>query len=198
MFKKLVSWFKGLFSSSKVEIDEVKVDEYISKQPTNVNVRMVEVGTKPIDKPLGDKEVVTAVNTKENTVKVAEIVQDDSKVVIKQGKTLNDKLKEVELPAYAKGRKLPPKAKKEFIKRSRSNGRPMSVSSPSRPVHQDSDDILNIATVAGISTAIVTSGSSSYRSDDNCNYTSSYSSSSSYGGSDSYSSCDSGSSCSCD
>jgi hypothetical protein len=145
MIKKFVAWVKALFAPAK--IDDVKVDEYIAKQsrrthdesdvvlkatvkgdevtftkPQTVNqVRFTKPETRPLDDQLNDNQVVVAVDLAEQTKRVVTVEARSTVREIPVHKTppkpLNEQLKGVELPAYAKGKTLPPKAKREYIKR---------------------------------------------------------------------------------
>ncbi|AFH20925.1 hypothetical protein CL97_gp041 [Cronobacter phage CR9] len=145
MIKKFVAWVKALFAPAK--IDDVKVDEYIAKQsrrthdesdvvlkatvkgdevtftkPQTVNqVRFTKPETRPLDDQLNDNQVVVAVDLAEQTKRVVTVearsTVRDTPVQKTPPKPLNEQLKGVELPAYAKGKTLPPKAKREYIKR---------------------------------------------------------------------------------
>lgn len=145
MIKKFVAWVKALFAPAK--IDDVKVDEYIAKQsrrthdesdvvlkatvkgdevtftkPQTVNqVRFTKPETRPLDDQLNDNQVVVAVDLAEQTKRVVTVearsTVRETPVQKTPPKPLNEQLKGVELPAYAKGKTLPPKAKREYIKR---------------------------------------------------------------------------------
>lgn len=145
MIKKFVAWVKALFAPAK--IDDVKVDEYIAKQsrrthdesdvvlkatvkgdevtftkPQTVNqVRFTKPENRPLDDQLNDNQVVVAVDLAEQTKRVVTVearsTVRETPVQKTPPKPLNEQLKGVELPAYAKGKTLPPKAKREYIKR---------------------------------------------------------------------------------
>lgn len=117
MFKKFVAFLKGLFTP--VEIEDTKVDEYISKQSqqgTVNQVRFSKVVDRPLEQPLKKDEVLVGVNLDEKTAKVVSIESRTvEKAQVTPPKPLNEQLKGVELPSYAKGKTLPPKAKRQFI-----------------------------------------------------------------------------------
>lgn len=101
MFKKFVAWVKALFAPAK--ISDAKVDEYIARQSRKI--------------------VKSSVETADKSVKVGTSPP-------RRGtppKRLDDKLKDVELPVYARGKELPPKAKRQFIEQAKR--RPASNSS---------------------------------------------------------------------
>lgn len=152
MIKKFVAWVKALFAPAK--IDDVKVDEYIAKQsrrthdesdvvlkatvkgdevtftkPQTVNqVRFTKPETRPLDDQLNDNQVVVAVDLAEQTKRVVTVearsTVRETPVEKTPPKPLNEQLKGVELPAYAKGKTLPPKAKRQFIKQAKASGSP--------------------------------------------------------------------------
>lgn len=97
MIKKFVAWVKALFSPAKIE--DVKVDEYIAKQSS------APAGV------LQSKNVKVTICGKELTgfSEKREVVVEAPK------KSLDEQLKEVELPTYARGKKLPPRAKRQYI-----------------------------------------------------------------------------------
>lgn len=148
MIKKFVAWVKALFAPAK--IDDVKVDEYIAKQsrrthdesdvvlkatvkgdevtftkPQTVNqVRFTKPETRPLDDQLNDNQAVVAVDLAEKTKRVVTVetrsTVRETPVEKTPPKPLNEQLKGVELPAYAKGKTLPPKAKRQYIKQAQS------------------------------------------------------------------------------
>lgn len=152
MIKKFVAWVKALFAPAKIE--EAKVDEYIAKQsrrshdesdvvlkatvkgddvtftkPQTVNqVRFTKAETRPLDEDLEENEVVVAVDLAEQTKRVVTVetrsTVRDVPVQKTPPKPLDEQLKGVELPAYAKGKTLPPKAKRQFIKQAKVSGSP--------------------------------------------------------------------------
>ncbi|QEG12111.1 hypothetical protein OMEGA_42 [Klebsiella phage vB_KaeM_KaOmega] len=129
MIKKFVAWVKALFAPAK--IDDVKVDEYIAKQSQTQTVNQVRF-TKPetvhVDEQLNDNQVVVAVDLAEQTKRVVTVetrsTVRETPVEKTPPKPLNEQLKGVELPAYAKGKTLPPKAKRQFIKQAKVSGTP--------------------------------------------------------------------------
>lgn len=192
MFKKFVAWVKALFVP--VVIREESVDQFINAQRrvhTEPVIRKVEA---PVVEPVVQKSPVTP------------------------PKPLNEQLKGVELPSYAKGKTLPPKAKRQYIKQAQSAPARKFSESPasygSSQVHHNSGiDPVNAA-VYGYAAATIlddtpaaaapvveecrSSSSSSYSPsyssyDDSSSYSSSSSSSydsGSYDSGSSYSSCD--------
>ncbi|AKY04050.1 hypothetical protein ADU18_0150 [Cronobacter phage PBES 02] len=129
MIKKFVAWIKALFAPAKIE--DAKVDEYIAKQSqarTVSQVRFTKAETRPLDEPLEKNQVLVSVNVPENTKRVVtvETRQTVREVPVEKTppKPLNEQLKGVELPAYAKGKTLPPKAKRQFIKQAKMSGSP--------------------------------------------------------------------------
>ncbi|MEI9553831.1 hypothetical protein [Enterobacter hormaechei] len=129
MIKKFVAWVKALFAPAK--IDDVKVDEYIAKQSQTQTVNQVRF-TKPetvhVDEQLNENQVVVAVDLAEKTKRVVTVETRSTVREVPVEKTppkpLNEQLKGVELPAYAKGKTLPPKAKRKFIKQAKVSGTP--------------------------------------------------------------------------
>lgn len=129
MIKKFVAWLKALFAPAKIE--DVKVDEYIAKQSQTQTVNQVRF-TKPetvhVDEKLNENQVVVAVDLAEKTKRVVTVESRstvrDVPVEKTPPKPLNEQLKGVELPAYAKGKTLPPKAKRQFIKQAKVSGSP--------------------------------------------------------------------------
>lgn len=134
MIKKFVAWVKALFAPAK--IDDVKVDEYIAKQSrrthdeSDVVLKATVKGdgvtfTKPQE---DDRQVVNVTVVPSTPESVAKVEADLKEVGIKvpptPPKPLNEQLKGVELPAYAKGKTLPPKAKRQFIKQAKMSGSP--------------------------------------------------------------------------
>lgn len=141
MIKKFVAWVKSLFVP--VQIKESSVDEYIAAQerrthvePTDVvltvtvkgdqetaratetlsTVRFVGAEKRGIDEPVKENEVVTGVDIANGTVNVTKVeIKPAERKPATPPKRLNDQLREVELPSYAQGKKLPPKAKRKFI-----------------------------------------------------------------------------------
>lgn len=129
MIKKFVAWVKALFAPAKIE--DAKVDEYIAKQSQAravSQVRFTKAETRPLDEPLEKNQVLVSVNVPENTKRVVtvETRQTVREVPVEKTppKPLNEQLKGVELPAYAKGKTLPPKAKRQFIKQAKVSGTP--------------------------------------------------------------------------
>lgn len=129
MIKKFVAWIKALFAPAKIE--DAKVDEYIAKQSQAQSVsqvRFTKAETRPLDEPLEKNQVLVSVNVPENTKRVVtvETRQTVREVPVEKTppKPLNEQLKGVELPAYAKGKTLPPKAKRQFIKQAKMSGSP--------------------------------------------------------------------------
>ena len=197
MFKKLVVWIKSLFTP--VEIKESKVDEFIANQ-----VRMTDPRTQSIDSSLEKDEVVTAVDVTNKTVEVRSVVYSKT-----PPKPLDEQLASVELPVYVQGKKLPPKAKRQYIEQAkRAVPRKMSdnpASFGNSQVNAASGiDPVNAA-VYGYAAATILSDDTPSAPVEECRssavtsaYSSSHSSSGdSYSSSDSSSSYDSGSS-SCD
>lgn len=129
MIKKFVAWLKALFAPAKIE--DVKVDEYIAKQSQTQTVNQVRF-TKPetvhVDEQLNENQVVVAVDLAEKTKRVVTVESRstvrDVPVEKTPPKPLNEQLKGVELPTYAKGKTLPPKAKRQFIKQAKVSGSP--------------------------------------------------------------------------
>lgn len=127
MIKKFVAWIKALFAPAK--IDDVKVDEYIAKQSQTQTVNQVRF-TKPetvhVDEQLNENQVVVAVDLAEQTKRVLTVESRSYERPVEKTppKPLNEQLKGVELPAYAKGKTLPPKAKRQFIKQAKVSGSP--------------------------------------------------------------------------
>lgn len=97
MIRKAVAWIKALFAPAKIE--DVKVDEYIATQ------KLRTAGESGIGQ--WSRHVEKAAVT-------------PSKAEPTPPKSLNEQMKGVELPSYAKGRTLPPKAKRNFIKQAKS------------------------------------------------------------------------------
>lgn len=134
MIKKFVAWVKALFAPAK--IDDAKVDEYIAKQSRRTHdesdvvlkatVKGDEVTfTKPQEDDRQVVNVTVVPSTKESVAKVeADLKEAGIKVPPTPPKPLNEQLKGVELPAYAKGKTLPPKAKRQFIKQAKASGSP--------------------------------------------------------------------------
>lgn len=129
MIKKFVAWLKALFAPAKIE--DVKVDEYIAKQSqtqTVSQVRLAKAETRPLGEPLEKNQVLVSVNVPENTKRVVTVetrqTVRDVPVEKTPPKSLNEQLKGVELPTYAKGKTLPPKAKRQFIKQAKVSGTP--------------------------------------------------------------------------
>lgn len=152
MIKKFFAWVKALFAPAKIE--DAKVDEYIAKQsrrthdesdvvlkatvkgddvtftkPQTVNqVRFTKPETRPLDEQLNDNQVVVVADLAEQTKRVVTVENRstvrDVPVEKTPPKPLNEQLKGVELPAYAKGKTLPPKAKRQFIKQAKVSGSP--------------------------------------------------------------------------
>lgn len=200
MIKKFVAWLKGLFSANKIEIEDAKVEAYIESQKpvensTTINVKVTKPYDRPANAPLQEDEALVAVIG--NTAKVVRLESEIVKEKPVQ-KSLDEKLKEVELPKYAQGRTLPPAAKRKFIKQ----GRPITSGSSYKSSgtsgltsrYGDSDIAVPVAAMAATavmiddtpsrSIAACSSYSSSYGSDSSSSYDSS--------------SYDSGSSCSSD
>lgn len=134
MIKKFVAWLKALFAPAKIE--DVKVDEYIAKQARRTHdesdvvlkatVKGDEVTfTKPQDDNRPVVNVTVVPSTPESVAKVeADLKAAGVKVPATPPKPLNEQLKGVELPTYAKGKTLPPKAKRQFIKQAKVSGSP--------------------------------------------------------------------------
>lgn len=129
MIKKFVAWLKALFAPAKIE--DVKVDEYIAKQSqtqTVNQVRFIKPETVHVDEQLNENQVVVAVDLAEKTKRVVTVESRstvrDVPVEKTPPKPLNEQLKGVELPTYAKGKTLPPKAKRQFIKQAKVSGSP--------------------------------------------------------------------------
>lgn len=129
MIKKFVAWVKALFAPAK--IDDVKVDEYIAKQSqtqtqTVNQVRFTKPETVHVDEQLNGNQVVVAVDLAEKTKRVLTVESRSYERPVEKTppKPLNEQLKGVELPAYAKGKTLPPKAKRQFIKQAKMSGSP--------------------------------------------------------------------------
>lgn len=129
MIKKFVAWVKALFAPAK--IDDVKVDEYIAKQSQTQTVNQVRFSkpeTRPLGEQLDDNQVVVAVDPAEQTKRVVTVETRSTVREVPVEKTppkpLNEQLKGVELPSYAKGKTLPPKAKRQFIKQAKVSGTP--------------------------------------------------------------------------
>lgn len=121
MIKKFVAWVKALFAPAK--IDDVKVDEYISKQ--SQTKRVVTVESRSYERPVVN--VTVEPSTPESVAQVeADLKAAGVKVPVEKTppKPLNEQLKGVELPSYAKGKTLPPKAKRQFIKQAKVSGSP--------------------------------------------------------------------------
>lgn len=122
MLKKFVAWVKALFSPAKIEIEDVKVDEYIAKQAQSAKeVRFTKAEDRPLSQPLAKNEVLVSVDTEKETARVVtvEIRNPPEKAPATPPKPLNEQFEGVELPAYAQGRKLPPKAKRQYIERAK-------------------------------------------------------------------------------
>lgn len=226
MIKKFVAWVKALFAPAK--IDDVKVDEYIAKQSRRTHdesdvvlkatVKGDEVTfTKPQEDDRQVVNVTVVPSTPEGVAKIeAQVKALGIKAPATPPKPLNEQLKGVELPAYAKGKTLPPKAKREYIKRAGSPApaRRLDDTPHSTGGHVASHGIdpvnaalygyaaatiLNDDTPASQpapveecrSSAATSTYSSSYSSyDDSSSYSSSSYDSSSYDSGSSYSSCD--------
>lgn len=101
MIRKVVAWVRALFAPAKIE--DVKVDEYIATQ------KLRAAGESGIGQWSRHME----------KAKVEEVVTP-KKAEPTPPKPLNEQMKGVELPSYAKGRTLPPKAKRNFIKQAKS------------------------------------------------------------------------------
>lgn len=216
MITKFVAWVKALFAPANIE--DSKVDEYIAKQHQAAGERQITKRRRH-----NEDEVVLKATVKDDQVTFSdskgEVVNIGlSKTLVTPPKPLDEQLKGVELPSYAKGKTLPPKAKRQFIKQSKTvaTARPRRLddtphSSGGHGVSHGIDPVnaalygYAAATVLQSDTPAVEdsrSGAaiSSYRSgystsDDSSIYSSSSSSSSSSYDSGSY---DSGSSSSCD
>lgn len=127
MIKKFVAWVKALFAPAK--IDDVGVDEYIAKQSQTQTVNQVRFSkpeTRHLGEQLDDNQVVVAVDPAEQTKRVVTVETRSTVREVPVEKTppkpLNEQLRGVELPAYAKGKTLPPKAKRQFIKQAKVSG----------------------------------------------------------------------------
>lgn len=123
MFKKFFAWVKSLFVP--VTIKEADVDEFISKQSqereTVDQVRFTRTITRPLKEPLKDGEVLVGVNIDEKTAKVVTVETQPynrPKAPATPPKPLDEQMKGVPVPGYAKG-KLPPKAKRQYINQAR-------------------------------------------------------------------------------
>jgi len=81
-----------------------------------------------VDQQLNENQVVVAVDLAEKTKRVMTVetrsTVRDVPVEKTPPKSLNEQLKGVELPTYAKGKTLPPKAKRQFIKQAKTSGSP--------------------------------------------------------------------------
>lgn len=124
MIKKFFAWVKSLFIP--VTIKETDVDEYIAKQSqereTVSQVRFVKAEDRKIDEPLAKDEVVVGVDADKETVRVVKVETKSfirPKATATPPKPLDEQLRGVELPSYAQGKKLPPKAKRQFIDQAR-------------------------------------------------------------------------------
>lgn len=125
MIKKFVAWVKALFAPAKIE--DAKVDEYIAKQSRTVNeVRFSKAEDRPLSQPLAKNEVLVSVDTEKETARVITVETRTrvEKAPATPPKPLNEQLKGVELPSYAKGKTLPPKAKRQYIKQAKVSGSP--------------------------------------------------------------------------
>ena len=136
MIKKFVAWVKALFAPAKIE--DAKVDEYIAKQSrrthdeSDVVLKATVKGddvtfTKPQEDNRRVVNVTVAPSTPEGVAKVeADLKAAGIKVPVEKTppKPLDEQLKGVELPTYAKGKTLPPKAKRQFIKQAKVSGSP--------------------------------------------------------------------------
>lgn len=177
MFKKLFSWVKSIFVP--VKIDNSKVDEYIESQR--------------VKKYIAANDFVS-----ESEGSRSEPEKEEKPEVKKQdpiAKKLNEKLKGVELPVYAQGKKLPPKAKRKYIKQAQSNkGRKFSDSPSGYGYSQVNhhDTTMTAGVLGGMATyAAVMANDEPSRSCSSSSSSSSYeSSSSSYDSGSSSSSCD--------
>jgi len=207
MFKKVIAWIKTLFTPLKIE--EHDVDQFIQAQRRNHNQQDTVLSVKVRE----GKETVT---TPASTPVVPQPVV--AKAPATPPKSLNEQLKDVELPVYARGKKLPPKAKRQFIERKNAivqsypargqSLRRTEDNSSSSPVDPMSAALLTAVVVSNDTPTRVeecrsssssshdTDYSSSSHSSSHDSYSSSSSSHSSYdsssydSGSSSYSSCD--------
>lgn len=125
MFKKLFAWVKSLFVPLKFEQD--KIDEFIAKQSQTrpADVTLSPPVRQPVETKLEEDEVVVGFDGKFVEVR---------KVVVAK-KSLDEQLEGVTLPAYARGKKLPPKAKKQYIAQSKQQ----SVSAQASSNRTDTD-----------------------------------------------------------
>lgn len=119
MFKKIIAWVRSLFV--KVEIDQDKVDDYITVQSRQYQSAKEKSWSRNIEKPK-----VVNVQVVPTTQEAIESLQQEvdralaSRAPATPPKPLNEQLKGVELPVYAQGKKLPPKAKRQFIEQAKS------------------------------------------------------------------------------
>lgn len=178
MFNKLFNWVKGLFSP--LSIDEQKLDRYI---------RQASPGPGP----------VVFVEKKKDNINTFR----GKKVEVQQKRSLDDRLKSADLPAFARNRTIPPSAKRKYIKetaRARQAGsRPLSEGPSTQDIGNAT--LLYAAVASSSSDSQSRTGHSCSRgSDDNSGSHNSHSSHSSYSpgydsgssdsGSSSSSSCD--------
>lgn len=130
MFKKAIAWIKTLFTPLKIE--ERDVDQFIQAQRRNHRQEDTILSVKV----RGDKETVTT--------PASDPVVASQPVTVKATptppKSLNEQLKDVELPVYAQGKKLPPKAKRQFIERQNAIIQSQSSTSLSQSLRRTEDN----------------------------------------------------------
>lgn len=112
--------------------ETVHVDEQLNENQVVVAVdlaeqtkRVLTVESRSYERPVVN--VTVEPSTPESVAKVeADLKAAGIKVPVEKTppKPLNEQLKGVELPAYAKGKTLPPKAKRQFIKQAKVSGSP--------------------------------------------------------------------------
>lgn len=254
MIKKFLAWVKALFAPAKIDdvkVDEYIAKQKADRQPTidpktvkvyldgqeikgfddeveTVNrVRFTKAEERPMEQPVGEGEAIVGFDPDKNTIKVVKVETETytrPKAPPTPPKPLDEQLKGVELPTYAKGKTLPPKAKRQFIKQAKTSGSPASARRLDDTPHSTgghvashgidpvnaalygyaagailSDDTPSSPAPAPVeecrSSAATSTYSSSYSSSDDSYSSSSYSSSSSSYDSSSYDSGSSSSSC---
>lgn len=194
MFKKAIAWIKTLFTPLKIE--ERDVDQFIQAQRRNHRQEDTVLSVKV----RGDKETVT---TPASAVPVVPEKVAAKGSAVTPPKSLDERLKGVELPAYARGKKLPPKAKRQFIERNNAivQGYPARVQSLRRTEDNSSSSPVDPMSAALLTAVVLSddtptrveecrSSSSSHDTGYSSSSHSSYDSSSYDSGSSSYSSCD--------
>ncbi|UZZ64221.1 hypothetical protein A54_257 [Septuagintavirus sv54] len=202
MIKKFVAWVKSLFIP--LEVETAAIDKYIAKQAEQrqetASVKFSPVETRSLEEPLKENEVLVGLNIKDKTMKVVDISVERPKSQATPPKPLDEQLKGVELPSYAQGKKLPPKAKRQYIDQARRAAPRKMSDSPNGYGTSQVDP--QVAALGGVATYAAVMSSSEDRTSSSSSYcsssrSSSYESSSSY---DSYSSdsSSSSSSSSCD